>query len=225
MSSIDNIKDNIVHDDQGSGHSTPTLPIKIPAPKGGGAQDSNSQGRSRRRRTRRRAPSEASSYSSQSADSTSPSTPPSARDSSEEETSPVEVATSPLLSYFLANASPTKSAVNFSFKNRRKTVSGSAPLVEGVLHHISFRSGIYTPFVDDDAEPNELPHVLHHSRRLSTSWANSGTIGVQQKGPITESQQERNTSLMRRLSLSGGMTRVCDQLESSHMFSYPSYNL
>jgi len=79
--------------------------------------------------------------------------------------------------------------VNFSFKNRRKTVSSASPVE------------------DEEEDTTDLPHVLHHSRRLSSSWANTGTIGVQQKGPITESQQERNTSLMRRLSLSGGMAR------------------
>jgi hypothetical protein len=168
---------------------TPTIsnPIKIPVPKGQSDPNANPQDRQRRRRTRRRAPSEASSQSSQSGDS--PTTPPT-QSSPEEGASPIDVATSPLLSYFLAHASPTKSAVKFSFKNRRKTVSGTAPELD-----------------DDEVDSAELPHVLHHARRLSSSWANNGTIGVQQKGPITESQQERNNSLMRRLSIGGGMAR------------------
>jgi len=53
--------------------------------------------------------------------------------------------------------------------------------------------------------PSFPPHEAN--RRMSHSWDQTKTIGIPQKLPPTESQQERNNSLMRRLSLSGSAQR------------------
>jgi len=58
------------------------------------------------------------------------------------------------------------------------------------------------------ADAEGLPHVLHHARRMSHNWDQTKTIGIPQKAPPTESQQERGNSIMRRLSLSGSAHRV-----------------
>lgn len=161
-------------------------PIDIPST----GRRRNSEGK--RRKTRRRRDSEASSSLSSlsetfSTESPSPTTPPADSPVHEEELSP-EIATSPILSYFMAHASPIKSARSFSLRDKPKLAT--SPTTASAL---------------EDVEG--LPHVLHHARRMSQSWDQTKTIGIPQKAPPTESQQERNSSIMRRLSLSGSAHR------------------
>lgn len=169
---------------------TPRLaasPIDIPT----GGRRLDSEGK--RRKTRRRRDSEASSSLSSlsetfSTESPSPTTPPADSPPPQEEGLSPEVATSPILSYFMSHASPIKSARSFSFRDKPKlaTSPGTTNALEDV---------------------DGLPHVLHHARRMSQNWDQTKTIGIPQKLPPTESQQERNNSIMRRLSLSGSAQR------------------
>jgi len=167
----------------------PATPIDIPAPS---PDEHHTDRRRHAHKTRRRRDSEASSSLSSlsesfSTDSVSPTTPPPEPSPTQENASP-DVATSPILSYFMAHASPIKSAHQFSFRDKTRL-----PISPG--------GG---SFEDID---EGLPHVLHHARRMSHNWDQTKTIGVPKRLPPTESQQERNNSLMRRLSLSGSAQR------------------
>ncbi|KZT39137.1 hypothetical protein SISSUDRAFT_1032887 [Sistotremastrum suecicum HHB10207 ss-3] len=141
------------------------------------------------RRSRRRAASTASSSSSSahSPDSPSPTTPPPLNTRAPLDPAAVSPSTSPVLSYFLASTSPTSASKVLPF-TRRKTVNFGTAVAEAL-----------------DDEPVEVPHVFHHSRRVSASWANNGKLGPHQPGPLTGSQQERGAALMRRLSLGAAM--------------------
>jgi len=112
------------------------------------------------------------------------------------------------LSYFVAHASPIKSAKHFSFRDKPKMATSPG-----------------APAPLDDVEEG-IPHVLHHARRMSYSWDQTKTIGIPQKLPPTESQQERNTSLMRRLSISGSAQRptvqsIARSMDSQSLLSQP----
>lgn len=202
-------------DDVESQERTPKLsaaaPINIPSP--GGLN--NADGQRHRRKTRRRRDSEASSSLSSlsetfSTESPSPTTPPGSGSPTQEDGLSPDIATSPVLSYFVAHASPIKSARHFSFRDKPKlaTSPGAANALEG-----------------REVEEN-VPHVLHHARRMSHSWDQTKTIGIPQKSPPTEMQQERNNSIMRRLSLSGSAQRPTVQplarsMDSQSLLSQP----
>lgn len=105
----DNNKNNMENDNlypnQSTSQKKVASPIDIPIQEGQG----------HRRRTRRRRDSEASSSLSSlsetfSSESPSPTTPPPDSAVGGEERMSPEIATSPLLSYFMAHASPVKSA-------------------------------------------------------------------------------------------------------------------
>jgi len=187
--SFDNSKKYMDNDSFSPDH-TPKLaasPIDIPS------STSRRDAEGHRRKTRRRRDSEASSSLSSlsetfSTESPSPTTPPMEHSPSPEDDTP-EVATSPILSYFMAHASPIKSARHFSFRDKSKLATSP---------------GATSPL--EDVEEG-LPHVLHHARRMSHSWDQTKTIGIPQKLPPTDIQQERNSSIMRRLSISGSAPR------------------
>jgi len=173
---------------------TPKLAAPIDIPSSGRRRD-DAEGQRHRRKTRRRRDSEASSSLSSlsetfSSESPSPTTPPADGSPIQDDSMSPEIATSPILSYFMAHASPVKSASSRQFSFRDKPTLATSPGATSVL---------------DDVEG--LPHVLHHARRMSHNWDQTKTIGIPQKIPPTESQQERNASLMRRLSLSGSAQR------------------
>jgi len=103
----------------------PTSPIDIPS--AGRRRDSEGK----RRRTRRRRDSEASSSLSSvsetfSTESPSPTTPPVDSPPVQEEGLSPEVATSPILSYFMGHASPIKSTRSFSFRDVKHSTSPNA---------------------------------------------------------------------------------------------------
>jgi hypothetical protein len=122
-------------DDQFTREATPKLaaPIDIPSPSGL-SLDSGEQ--RNRRKTRRRRDSEASSslssLSETFSESPSPTTPPTGCSPTQGDVSP-DIATSPILSYFVAHASPIKSARHFSFRDKPKmaTSPGAANTLEG----------------------------------------------------------------------------------------------
>ena len=157
-------------------------------------------------KTRRRSAS-VSSSSSGSASSPEPPTPLSAGlNNSQRIPSP---STSPILSYFLSQ-SPSKNPVGATSTFPFKRKFGSVPVFEGLRSPSASRPGVINPYrVDEEPEP-EVP-VAVHARRASSVVAGR----LLQNPILPDSQHERGTNTLRRLSLSSGFIKVSVRFANS----------
>lgn len=150
--------------------------------------------------SRRRAASVTSSTSSGSpTEPSEPQTPPSNITPPRMVPPNFSPSNSPILSYFMAQ-SPTKTTT-FPFSRK---FGGRPPVFEGQLL-VYLVHGIKLTFhghLEEETDA-EVP-VATHARRASTT----GRFTQQQPNTLPEAQQERGTSLLRRLSLGNALARV-----------------